>query len=75
MSTDVSGWSDLLGEAARRFATRPHRLFINGAWRDAAEGTTFETIDPASGTVITSVADAGPADVDAAVRAARAALD
>ncbi|PMS15514.1 betaine-aldehyde dehydrogenase [Trinickia dabaoshanensis] len=71
----MSSWRDLIGEAARRFATRPHRLFINGAWFDAAEGTTFDTLDPASGTVITSVADAGPVDVDAAVRAARAALE
>jgi phenylacetaldehyde dehydrogenase len=75
MSTDVSGWSELIGESARRFALRRHRLFINGAWQDAAEGETFETIDPASGTVITSVADAGPSDVDAAVRAARAAFE
>src|SRR6185312_7703556 len=75
MSTDVSGWSDLIGEAARRFALRRHALFINGAWRDAADGATFETFDPASGTAITTVADAGQADVDAAVRAARAAFE
>lgn len=75
MSTSENHWSNLVGEAARRFALRRHRLFIDGVWRDPAEGATFETFDPASGTVITSVADAGSADVDAAVRAARAAFE
>ncbi|WP_118183639.1 aldehyde dehydrogenase family protein [Paraburkholderia phosphatilytica] len=75
MSTSENHWSNLVGEAARRFALRRHRLFIDGVWRDPAEGATFETFDPSSGTVITSVADAGPVDVDAAVRAARAAFE
>ena len=75
MSTSENHWSNLVGEAARRFALRRHRLFIDGVWRDPAGGATFETFDPSSGTVITSVADAGPADVDAAVRAARAAFE
>ena len=75
MSNSVSGWRHLIGDAAHRFVSRRHRLFIDGAWRDAAEGGTFETIDPASGTVITTAADAGPTDVDAAVRAARKALE
>ncbi|MBM3463198.1 MAG: aldehyde dehydrogenase family protein [Armatimonadetes bacterium] len=51
------------------------QLFIAGGWRDAASGRTFETINPATAQPITTVAEAGPEDVDAAVKAARAAFD
>jgi acyl-CoA reductase-like NAD-dependent aldehyde dehydrogenase len=51
------------------------RLFIAGEWVDAQSGATFETRNPATGEVITSVAEADAADIDAAVAAARAALD
>src|SRR5437773_9046658 len=51
------------------------QLFINGEWRDAVSGRTIEVVNPATEEVIAAVASAGPADVDAAVAAARAALD
>jgi aldehyde dehydrogenase (NAD+) len=54
----------------------PHeRLYINGAWCDAADGQTFEVVAPATGEVIARAASAGVADVDRAVRAARNAFD
>ncbi|HET7248335.1 MAG TPA: aldehyde dehydrogenase family protein [Gemmatimonadales bacterium] len=49
-------------------------LFIGGQWVAPASGETFETINPATRGVLARVAQAGAADVDAAVRAARAAL-
>jgi len=49
-------------------------LFINGEFVDPAEGGTFKTISPATEEVLAEVAEAGPLDVDAAVRAARAAF-
>lgn len=49
-------------------------LLVGGAWRSATGGETFATIDPASGTETGRIAAAGPADVDAAVEAAQAAL-
>ena len=49
-------------------------LFINGEFVDPAEGGTFKTISPATEEVLAEVAEAGPSDVDAAVRAARAAF-
>lgn len=52
----------------------PRKLLIAGEWRDALDGGTRPTIDPATGEVLCEVADAGSADVDAAVQAARAAL-
>src|SRR5260221_4592117 len=51
------------------------QLFINGEWRDAAGGATIEVVNPATEEVIAEVASAERSDVDAAVAAARAALD
>jgi aldehyde dehydrogenase (NAD+) len=53
----------------RRFAH-----FIDGGWKAPAEGKYFETADPSTGEKIADVAQGGAADVDAAVKAARAAL-
>jgi aminomuconate-semialdehyde/2-hydroxymuconate-6-semialdehyde dehydrogenase len=48
--------------------------FIDGAYR-AGSGKWFADINPATGATIAQVSEAGRDDVDAAVRAARAALD
>src|SRR3954470_2966449 len=52
-----------------------YRMFIGGEWMDAAAGETFESVDPFTGRPWAIVPRAGAADVDAAVRAARAAFD
>jgi acyl-CoA reductase-like NAD-dependent aldehyde dehydrogenase len=51
------------------------QLLINNEWRAAASGDTMEVVNPATEEVIASVASAGQADLDAAVEAARAALN
>jgi acyl-CoA reductase-like NAD-dependent aldehyde dehydrogenase len=51
------------------------QLFINNEWRPAAGGQTIEVVNPATEEVIATVAAAGQSDVDAAVAAARGALD
>lgn len=51
------------------------RLFIDGEFRPALDGTTFETVAPRDGSRIADVAAAGEADVDAAVRAAARTFD
>src|SRR5215212_6894944 len=56
-------------------AVAPGRLFIGGEWVDAASGKTFDTVNPATGEVLTQVAEGAAEDVDRAVRAARAAFD
>jgi acyl-CoA reductase-like NAD-dependent aldehyde dehydrogenase len=66
---------DQLTDAARAFASEPKQLLIGGEKTDAADGATFETLDPATGNVITTVAQGGAADVDRAVAAARAAFE
>ncbi len=51
------------------------KLFINNEWVDPIDGGTLDTINPAPGTRIATVSTAGVADVDRAVKAARAALE
>jgi len=63
----VDQWLDA---HARRFG-----LFIDGAWREPAVAEYFDSINPANGKPIAQVAQADAADVDAAVRAARRALE
>jgi acyl-CoA reductase-like NAD-dependent aldehyde dehydrogenase len=50
-------------------------LFINGAFTEATDGKSFKTISPATEEVLAEVSEAGPADVDRAVKAARKAFD
>ncbi|MGH7194385.1 MAG: aldehyde dehydrogenase family protein, partial [Candidatus Saccharimonadales bacterium] len=49
--------------------------FIGGRWTPAASGKTFETLNPATEEVVAQVAEGDAEDVDAAVAAARDALD
>lgn len=49
--------------------------FVDGGYRPAKSGQTFETINPATGQVIAQVAACGAEDVDFAVSKAREAFD
>jgi succinate-semialdehyde dehydrogenase / glutarate-semialdehyde dehydrogenase len=51
----------------------PTELFINGRWRPAGGGATFDVEDPSTGKVLRAVADATPEDGMAALEAAVAA--
>lgn len=51
------------------------RMFVDGGYRDAASGATFESRTPRDGSVVALVARGGEQDVDAAVRAARRAFE
>jgi len=50
-------------------------LFVGGEFRPAASGATFETLNPATEERLALVAEAGEADVESAVAAARAAFE
>ena len=50
------------------------QAYIAGTWRDTEDGSTFDVLDPASGDIITSVADGGESEAVAAVAAAKAAF-
>src|SRR5246500_3176387 len=52
---------------------KPGRMLIGGEWIDGAK--TFETINPATGEVLTQIAEASAGDVDGAVTAARRAFE
>jgi len=56
-------------------AIRQTHLFINNELVDPLDGTCFNTLNPATGEVIASVAQGGAADIDRAVQAARRALE
>jgi len=47
--------------------------FIGGGWQAPAAGEFFDTVDPSNGEKLASIAQGSAADVDAAVKAARAA--
>ena len=54
---------------------RKTKMLIDGRWTDSLSGKTFPTVYPATEEIIAEVAEAGPEDVDAAVKAARRAFD
>ena len=73
MSTTAT---EALSDAARKFVeSGPHKLLIGSDWVEAADGRTFETVDPSTGEVICEVAQAGAEDVERAAKGARAALE
>ena len=57
------------------FLARRHGHFIGGRWLHAGDGPDIDIHDPASGLRIGSCAAGGTAEIDAAVRAARAAFE
>jgi acyl-CoA reductase-like NAD-dependent aldehyde dehydrogenase len=56
-------------------AVMQKQLFIDNQWTDAAGRQTLDVVNPATEEVIATVPAAEPSDVDAAVAAARAALE
>jgi acyl-CoA reductase-like NAD-dependent aldehyde dehydrogenase len=58
-----------------KFLEGSPKMMIAGRLTEADSGDTFEVIDPATGKALTQVPRGGPAEVDAAVAAAREAFD
>lgn len=56
------------------FLEKPHQILIDGKWMNAASGKTFPTYNPATGEVLTDVAEGDREDVERAVKAARNAF-
>jgi phenylacetaldehyde dehydrogenase len=65
----------LMSPKLAAFVPRQHRLLIGGEWVDALSEQRLDVHDPGTGEVVGSIANAGVADVDRAVRAARRAFD
>jgi len=53
----------------------PSQLLIGGSWRAGEGEKTFEVVEPATSEVMARAAIASPADVEAAIHAARKAFD
>ena len=54
---------------------RQTNMFIGGKWQESRGGKRFPTLNPVNETVIAEIAQGNEADVDAAVKAARAAFE
>src|ERR1019366_7085525 len=67
--------SDDLHAKARAFTQRPRELLIGGRWQPAHSGASFEVVDPANGRIFAHAASGDAADIDDAVKAARAAFE
>lgn len=74
MQTLTSASFSLLPEVARFLDSGPLAGVVGGRDVLAADRATFDTLDPGTGKRLASVAAMGPADVDAAVDAARTAF-
>src|SRR5271170_5813233 len=74
MTTISADTLDAVSAPAREFISQFQLLLIGAERVAAADGRTFDTLDPATGREIAEVALGGPDDVDRAVAAARAAL-
>ena len=62
-------------ESLAGFLSSPKQCLINGQWTAAADGQTFDVINPSNAEVIAQVASGQSADIDAAVKAARQAFE
>jgi aldehyde dehydrogenase (NAD+) len=61
--------------AENRVRISATKLLINNQWVPSASGKTFPTINPSTGEEICQIAEADAADVEKAVKAARAAFN
>ena len=57
------------------FIARPQQMYVDGQWVESATGRRFDTVDPATEQVITTVPHSDAEDVERAVRAARRAFE
>jgi acyl-CoA reductase-like NAD-dependent aldehyde dehydrogenase len=64
--------SDTLVEAhSAQVALPPGQLYIDGQWQDSTGTDRRDVVDPSTGRVVMTVAEATAEDVDRAVQAAR----
>ena len=59
----------------KTFEIKSTKLFINNAFVDSKSGRKFDTINPATGKVLSQIAEGDESDIDMAVAAARKAFE
>ncbi len=70
MATEIQ-----VDDRAREFVGQERPMLIGGDWVKAASGRTFEVFNPATGEVLSTVAEGDSEDIDRAVKTARAAFE
>jgi phenylacetaldehyde dehydrogenase len=73
MATTIFGQK--LHENVSSFISKTQRILINGKWVASVSGKTFPTYNPATGEVLSQVAEGDREDIDLAVKSARAAFE
>ncbi|MCP3469169.1 aldehyde dehydrogenase family protein [Bradyrhizobium sp. CCGUVB1N3] len=66
---------DFAHSPATEFMSRPQHLLIDGRRVPANSGRTFNSLNPATGQIIATIAEGGEVDVEHAVAAARRAFE
>ena len=61
--------------AVSEFIRTPRKLLIGGKWVASQSGKTFQSFDPATGEVLANIYEGDSAEIEAAVKAARAAFN
>src|ERR1700674_440019 len=65
----------LLDQNVSKFVSKTQKMLINGKWVEAASGKTFPTLNPATGDILSRVAEGDKEDIDRAVKAAPAVVE
>lgn len=65
----------LLPEVVEFLAQKPIKMFIGGEWLEAWDKSAYDVINPGTGEVLASVAEAKKVDIDKAVAVARKAFE
>ncbi len=71
----MAGRVDLLAEVREFIGQDLIKMFIGGEWVEAADGGTFQSVDPGEGSPLATVCEGTAADVNRAVQAGRKAFE
>lgn len=75
MMTELASIAPQTAGAQHFLKTKQHKLLIDNEWVAAAQSGTIDSIDPATGECLASIAQAAQEDVDRAVASSRKAFE
>ncbi len=70
-----AGHVEGVSRGVEEWLRKPKRNLIDGEWTEALSGRTFESLNPADGSLLAEVPDSGKEDINHAVTAARRAFE
>ena len=62
-------------DKVEKYLGQPRRMLIGGQWVESLSGEALESVDPATGSLLTTIPRGDATDVDRAVAAARTAFE